>query len=35
MGIELRLGDVGNLSRLAADRGLTDKRVSEPDPLSP
>ena len=31
MGIESRLDDVGNLSRLAADSGLSDKRVSEPD----
>ena len=35
MRIESRLGDVGNLLRLTAGRGLPDERVSETDARSP
>ena len=31
MRVESRLGDVGNLLRLAAGRGLPDERVPETD----
>src|SRR6476646_5203356 len=35
MRIESRVGDVGNLLRLTAGRGLPDERVSETDARSP